>query len=37
MGGWFGRLWPWTSFGVLTVVAAAMALVGTDHSSTEVW
>jgi hypothetical protein len=31
MGGWLGRLWPWTSIGVLVVVAAAMALIGTGH------
>ena len=31
MGGWLGRLWPWTSIGVLIVVAAAMALIGTGH------
>lgn len=31
MGGWLGRLWPWTSIGVLIVVAAAMDLIGTRH------
>jgi hypothetical protein len=31
MGGWLGRLWPWTSLGVLIVVAAAMGLIGTRH------
>jgi len=31
IGGWLGRLWPWTSIGVLIVVAAAMALIGTGH------
>jgi len=31
MGGWLGRLWPWTSIGVLIVVAATMDLIGTRH------
>jgi hypothetical protein len=31
MGGWLGSLWPWTAIGVLVVVAAAMALIGTGH------
>lgn len=31
MGGWLGRLWPWTSIGVLTMVAATMDLIGTRH------
>jgi hypothetical protein len=29
IGGWLGRLWPWSSIGVLVAVAAAMALFGT--------
>jgi hypothetical protein len=31
VGGWLGRVWPWTSLGVLVVVAAAMDLIGTRH------
>jgi len=31
IGGWFGRLWIWTSIGVLLGVAVAMSLVATRH------
>jgi hypothetical protein len=31
MGGWLGRLWIWTSIGVLVVVMAAMMLIATRH------
>jgi hypothetical protein len=31
MGGWFGRLWIWTSIGVLLVVAVAMMFIATRH------
>ena len=31
IGGWLGRLWPWTSIGILVVIAVAMALIGTGH------
>jgi hypothetical protein len=31
MGGWFGRLWIWTSIGVVLVVTAAMMLIASRH------
>lgn len=31
MGGWLGRLWPWTALGVLVLLAAAMDIIGTTH------
>jgi hypothetical protein len=31
VGGWLGRLWIWTSLGVLVVVTVAMTLIATRH------
>ena len=31
LGGWLGRLWIWTSLGVLLAVTVAMVLIATRH------
>jgi hypothetical protein len=31
IGGWLGRLWIWTSIGVLVVVAVAMGVIASPH------